>query len=88
MRRYADWLVPGLDSEMINLEEEARKRRERLKLALSGEKESEKTEISTNSNENKVGNRKRREDLEDYSVPEGEVIHDSTGAEILGLDSR
>ena len=70
--------------KMINLEEEARKRRERLK-----------SSFSKGANENDTKDpvvvtkiRKRKEEDEDFIVPEGAALYDSTGAEILGLDSK
>ena len=80
---------------MINLEEEARKRRERLKSSLSSvsePKESSETETRPSKEVFDVlpnENRKRRDQDDDegeFSVPEGEIILDSTGAEILGMD--
>ena len=77
---------------MINLEEEARKRRERLKLSLNSSNESniEKEENSKVAADTSNVTEKRNIELvtKEYTVPVGEVILDSTGAEILSIDSK
>lgn len=74
---------------MINLEEEARKRRERLKSSLSKPVETvENKNIEPLSSKLPEINRKRSEEEEEFRVPEGETLLDSSGAEILSLDSK
>ena len=88
---------------MINLEDEARKRRERLKSSLvSNSSNSNNTEtfidskpdtIDTSESKSKVirSGRKRddqNQDQEEFKVPEGEILLDSSGAELLGIDSQ
>lgn len=72
---------------MINLEEEARKRRERLKSSLSKPIETAEN-IETLSSKLPEITRKRSAEEEEFRVPEGEILLDSSGAEILSLDSK
>ncbi len=76
-------MSPGI-LVMINLEEEARRRRERLKSSLS----EPKSEVTAEKSETRK-RRDRPEDQKDgFNVPEGEALFDTTGAEILGLDTK
>lgn len=74
---------------MINLEEEARNRRERLKSALSKTTETvENKTLDAPLTKLPEITRKRSGEEEEFRVPEGEVLLDSSGAEILSLDSK
>ena len=72
---------------MINLEEEARKRRERLKSAFSTSTETSETKKDESVVEIKPET-KAESNGATFEVPEGEVLLDSSGAEILSLDSK
>lgn len=78
---------------MINLEEEARKRRERLKSTFSNSSESTDTKAKEQEQENEkeetaASRPAIKEHDESFEVPEGEVLLDASGAEILSLDSK
>lgn len=74
---------------MINLEEEARKRRERLKSSFSKPVEAvENKNIEPLSSKLPEITKKRSGEEEEFIVPEGEILLDSSGAEILSLDSK
>lgn len=76
---------------MINLEEEARKRRERLRSSLNDKKQSETGEnesVAAPSTKLPEIKRKAPKNEEEFQVPEGEILLDSSGAEILSLDSK
>ena len=73
---------------MINLEEEARKRRERLKSAFSNSSESLEVKKETEAASIPVEQEAVKEEDEAFKVPEGELLFDSSGAEILSLDSK
>lgn len=85
---------------MINLEEEARKRRERLKSAFSSAQEHEpsKTEETVEprksqgpqetEEESKAKVIANNEQDSSFEVPEGEILLDASGAEILSFDSK
>lgn len=91
-------------ARMINLENEARKRRERLKSSsISNFKNSTENKepliVSKNekiciSDSNKIHELKRSnrrindQDPEKFTVPEGEILLDSHGAELLEIDSE
>ena len=74
---------------MINLEEEARKRRERLQNSVTNPLKSvENKNIDVPSSKLPEITRKRSGEQEEFRVPEGEILLDATGAEILSLDSK
>ena len=74
---------------MINLEEEARKRRERLQNSVTNPLKSvENKNIDVPSSKLPEITRKRSGEEEEFRVPEGEILLDATGAEILSLDSK
>jgi len=74
---------------MINLEEEARKRREHLKTSVTKSLKSvENKNIDVPSSKLPEITRKRSGEEEEFRVPEGEILLDATGAEILSLDSK
>jgi hypothetical protein len=90
---YVQKVVPGCLSyyclKMINLEEEARRRRERLKSSLSKPTEPVQNNcIEVSSVKLPEIKRKRSEEDEEFRVPEGEILLDSSGAEIVSLDSK
>lgn len=77
---------------MINLEEEARKRRERLKAKLSTAEEKD-VNLTVKDDEVAPVIVRKEEQVEinrddEFTVPDDEVLLDSTGAEILGMDSK
>lgn len=92
----------GQNCLMINLEDEARKRRERLKSSsvtnsnsnnISKETfiDSKPDTINISESESKSKLRRsgrKRKDQEEFKVPEGEILLDSSGAELLGIDSE
>lgn len=74
---------------MINLEEEARKRRERLQNSVTNPLKSvENKNLDSPSSKLPEITRKRSGEQEEFRVPEGEILLDATGAEILSLDSK
>lgn len=81
---------------MINLEEEARKRRERLKSSLnqtnSPTSDNFKPSLEEKSKDetSKVTGKRSSfdHDSTEFTVPEGQVLLDHSGAEILSVDSK
>lgn len=77
---------------MINLEEEARKRRERLKAKLSTVEEKD-VNLTVKDVEVAPVIVRKEEQVEinrddEFTVPDDEILLDSSGAEILGIDSK
>ena len=77
---------------MINLEEEARKRRERLKAKFSTAEEKD-VNLTVKDDEVAPVIVRKEEEVEinrddEFTVPDDEVLLDSSGAEILGMDSK
>ena len=70
---------------MINLEEEARKRRERLRSTRDSAQNERKTEPTI---EESIKDEPQALVHEEFLVPDDEVLLDSSGAEILGMDSK
>ena len=75
---------------MINLEEEARKRRERLRGTSSTANQAAELPPSETFNDKKrhILSEVEAESVEEFTVPEDQVIVDESGAEILGYDTK